>query len=112
MSIETPLKIEPPVKTMLIFFDQTDRWKDVPLAEAIVRVLAEHGVSGATVMSGVMGYGVHRRIHRKGLFGISDDKPNMLVIIENEQKLRAVLPVVRPMIAEGVVVLLDAELII
>jgi PII-like signaling protein len=58
-----------------------------------------------------MGFGVHRQIHRKGLFGISDGKPNIIVVVENEQKLRAVLPIVRPMIREGLLVLLDAELI-
>ena len=111
MDNDTPPKIDPPVKTLLVFFDETDQWREVPLAEAVVRVLAEHNISGATVISGVMGFGVHRQIHRKGLFGISDEKPNIIVVVENEQKLRAVLPIVRPMIREGLLVLVDAELI-
>src|SRR5213592_1638680 len=32
-------------------------------------------VAGATVWSGVMGYGAHGWIHRKGLFGVADEKP-------------------------------------
>jgi len=59
-------RIEPPVKTLMVLFDKSDMWHGTPLADAIVRKLDEQGIAGATVVSGVMGYGVHRRIHRKG----------------------------------------------
>ena len=104
-------KIEPPVKTLFVFFDATDKWRDVPLYEAIVRVLAEQGISGATVLSGIMGFGIHRQIHRRGLFGIPDDKPVTMIVVENEAKLRAVLPIISPMVEEGLLVLVDAEVV-
>ncbi len=104
-------RIEPPVKTLMVLFDKSDMWHDMPLADAIVRKLDEQGIAGATVMSGVMGYGVHRRIHRKGLLGVPDDKPTVIIVVENEQKLRAVTPTIRQMVAEGLLLLLDCELI-
>jgi PII-like signaling protein len=82
-----------------------------PLHEALVGVLEAHGIAGATVIPGIMGYGAHRGVHRKGLIGAPHDKPVILVVIENEAKLRAALPTLRPMVAEGVFVLLDAEVI-
>jgi PII-like signaling protein len=101
----------PPVKALLAFFDATDEWEGSPLHEELVRQLERHGVAGATVLSGIMGYGIHRRIHRKGLFGVVDNKPLTLVAIDSEEKLRQALPSIRPMIREGIVVLLDAEVI-
>jgi PII-like signaling protein len=98
-------------KALVAVFDANDLWGETPLHEELVRQLERHGVAGATVLSGIMGYGVHRRIHRKGLFGVVDDKPVTLFAIDSEDKLRRVLPVIRPMIREGVVVLLDAEII-
>jgi PII-like signaling protein len=40
-----------------------------------------------------------------------DNKPVTLVAIDNERKPRQALAVIRPMIREGVVVLLDAEVV-
>ncbi|MCC6264437.1 MAG: DUF190 domain-containing protein [Bryobacterales bacterium] len=98
-------------KAMLVFFDATDEWDGAPLHEQLVRQLERHGIAGATVLTGIMGYGIHRRIHRKGLFGVVDNKPMTLIAIDSEEALRRILPSIRPMIREGVVVLLDAELI-
>ena len=103
--------IKPPVKLLLIFIDQTDTWHNSPLHEAIVRVLEQEGIAGATVLSGIMGYGIHRRIHRKGLLGVSDDKPLTIAVIDNEQKLRDVLPAIRPMVREGLIGFSDLELV-
>jgi PII-like signaling protein len=39
------------------------------------------------------------------------DVLDLALVVENEAKLRAVLPVFRPMIAQGIVVLADAEVV-
>jgi PII-like signaling protein len=103
--------IKAPVKMLLIFIDQTDTWQNAPSHEVIVKVLEQNGIAGATVLSGIMGYGTHRRIHRRGLLGVSDDKPMTIAAIDNEDKLRNVLPAVRPMVREGLIGLTDFELI-
>jgi PII-like signaling protein len=103
--------IEAPVKMLLIFIDQTDTWHNIPLHEAIVRILEQNGIAGATVFSGIMGYGIHRRIHRRGLLGVSDDKPLTIAVIDNEKKLRDALPTIRPMIREGLIGLMDLEIV-
>jgi hypothetical protein len=58
-----------------------------------------------------MGYGIHRRIHRRGLLGVSDDKPLTIAAIDNEDKLRKVLGTVGPMVREGLIGLTDFEVI-
>jgi PII-like signaling protein len=103
--------IAAPAKMLLIFIDQTDTWQNAPLHEAIVRVLEHNGIAGATVLSGIMGYGIHRRIHRRGLLGVSDDKPLTIAAVDTEEKLREVLLAIRPMIREGLIGLTDFEVI-
>jgi uncharacterized protein len=100
-----------PIKLLIIFVDETDRWDGLPLYEAIVRRLRQRHIAGATVHTGVMGYGSHLRVHHKGLFGVSDDRPVTISVVDSEPKLRQVLPEIRPMVKEGLVILLDAELI-
>jgi uncharacterized protein len=99
-------------KSLLVFVEDTDTWEEQPLYEAIVRLLHRNHVAGATVWSGVMGYGAHGRIHRRGLFGVADEKPIMIMAIDAEEKLRAVLPELLSMVNEGAVVLQDAEVFV
>jgi PII-like signaling protein len=103
--------IPSPQKMLLIFMDETDMWREDRLYSTLVRILERNGIAGVTVLSGIMGYGIHRRIHRKGLFGVSDEKPITMVIIDNEERIRAVLPTIVPMVREGLITLLDTEVI-
>lgn len=98
-------------KALVIFVDETDMWQDGRLYAAIVTTLERQGIAGATVNLGLMGYGRHRRIHRKELFGVSDDKSVTIIAVDTEEKIRAVLPVVTPMVREGLIMLQDTEVI-
>jgi PII-like signaling protein len=112
MADERVAAISPPARLLIAVFDARDEWEDAPLHEALIRVLETHGIAGATVLSGMMGYGAHRSVHRKGLMiGAPHDRPTVLLVVENETKLRQALPIIRSMIAEGVVLLTDAEVI-
>lgn len=99
------------VKLLMMIFDARDEFRGEPLHEMLVRELEAHNVAGATVVPGITGYGSHRGVHRKGLIGSPHDKPMALIVIENEAKLRAALPILRPMVLEGVFVMVNAEII-
>src|SRR5690242_16610306 len=100
-----------PAKMLLIYVDETDRWGNLPLYEALVRRLRQLGVAGATVQTGIMGFGSHQRVHHKHLFGVPDDRPVTISVVDGEAKLREILPEIRTMVSEGLIVLLDAELV-
>ena len=103
--------MNPPAKMLLIYVDETDMWETGSLYEAIVRRLRQLGVAGATVQHGIMGFGAHMKVHHKRLFGISDDKPILITVVDNEQKIREILPEIKSMVKEGLMVLLDTEVI-
>src|SRR5882757_963833 len=95
-------------KMLMVFCDETDLWKgEERLYAAIVRKLHRSGIAGATVLNGLMGYGVHKRIHKKGLFGVSDESPILILAIDEEEKLRSVLSQIVPMVKEGLINLVD-----
>jgi uncharacterized protein len=100
------------VKMLLIFHDETDMLGELPLYEAIVRRLHQLDISGATVQRGIMGFGSHGRVHRKGLFGISDDRPITICVIDTADKLEPIVQEIRDMIAEGVVLLVDGQMVV
>jgi len=100
-----------PVKVLLVYVNEVDRWNDAPLYGAIVQRCHQLGLAGATANVGLMGFGHHQRLHHKGLFGIADDRPVTITIVDAESKIRAAVPEVRQMVGEGLILLLDAELI-
>ena len=97
------------VKVLVVFVDETDMWANLPLYEAIIKKLAKHKITGATAIEGMMGYGAHGKLHKRGLFGVSDDKPVMIISVDYEEKLRAAIPDIEKMVEEGLILLLDAQ---
>ena len=103
--------MKPPVKMLLIYVDETYLWVTGSLYEAIVRRVRQLGLAGATAQAGMMGFGSRGKVHHKRLFGVSDDKPVVITVVDSEPKIREVLPEIRGMVKEGLVVLLDAEVV-
>ena len=100
-----------PVKVLLLFVNEADTWHNRPLYQAVVERLHQLEIAGATAQTGLMGFGHHMRMHHKGLFGIADDRPVTVMVVDEETKLRAVLPELRMMVREGLIVLVDAEVV-
>ncbi len=103
--------MKPPVKMLLVFVNEADRLQEGPLYQAVVDRLRQLDVAGATAQAGLIGFGRHHRVHHKGLFGISDDRPITIVAIDSEEKLRAALPELRTLTGGALTLLVDAELV-
>lgn len=103
--------MEGPMKMMLILIEETDTWGEerVPLFEALVETILHEGLSGATVHAGIMGFGQSKFMRRRRLFGVTDEKPVTITVIDGEDKIRAVLPRLREMVREGLIFLVDGE---
>jgi len=98
-----------PVSVLLIFVNEADLWFDAPLYEAIVKRLRELGVAGATAQAGLIGFGYHHLVHEKGLFGMAADRPVTITVVDTEERILEVLPSIRGLVREGLVLFLRAE---
>jgi PII-like signaling protein len=105
------VKIEGKARRMQIYVGESDKWDGKPLYEALVRAMRANDLAGATVNRGIMGFGAHGRIHKRGSFYLSHDASLTITVVDTEEKLRAFLPVVDRMVQEGMVVLSDVEII-
>jgi len=104
-------KSESKAKMLRVYIGQDDQWEGKPLYESIVMKLRQMDVAGATVYKGVMGYGAQQRMHKSGFLGLSRDLPIMITVVDKEEKIRAVLPVLDEMVSEGLLALSDVEVI-
>lgn len=73
------------------------------LYRAVVEMLHDEGIAGATVTHGIEGYGAGKRIHTARILDLSSDLPVVIIAIDRPEKIEAVLPKLSEMIAKGVV---------
>ncbi len=105
--------MEPTRATKLtIYIGDSDRHGRKPLHLAIVELLHDEGISGATVLHGIEGYGSHKRIHTARILDLSGDLPVVVVAVDRPEKIEAVLPKLDEMIGEGLVTTEDARIVI
>jgi hypothetical protein len=75
-----------------IYIGETDAWHGRPLYEAIVHLLRERGLAGATVIRGIEGFGAKQHLHTTRILSLSNDLPILIEVVDQEDRLRAVLP--------------------
>ena len=106
-----PSRDEARGQLLRIFIDEDDRYAGQPLYEAIAQALRAAGFAGATVLKGIEGFGCHRVMHSARLVDLNSNLPIVVEVIESEEKVRAFLPALRGMIAEGLLTLEKVDLI-
>jgi hypothetical protein len=105
------MKIEGRGQLLRIFIGESDSWHGRPLYEAIVHRLHEEGLAGATVVRGIEGFGAHSRVHSARILRLSEDLPLVIEVVDREERIQAVLPILDEMIGEGLVTLEDVEIV-
>jgi len=105
------MKLEGKAKMLRIHFGEDDKWKGKPLYRAIVEKCREMDIAGATVYRGIEGYGASTLIRRSHLFSISHDAPVMVSIVDVEEKIAKLIPVLDGMVDEGLMAMSDVEVV-
>ncbi len=104
------MKLEGRAKMLRIHFGEDDKWQGRPLYRAILEKCRELDIAGATVYRGIEGYGASTLLHRgQGFF--SKDLPIMVQVIDIEEKIIKLLPILDGMVSEGLIAMSDVEVI-
>jgi len=86
-----------------VIVGESDRSGHHPLYEAIVLKAREHGLAGATVFRGVMGFGKNSVIHTAKILRLSEDLPMVIEIVDSTEKIQSFLPLLQEMLGDGLV---------
>lgn len=92
-----------------IFLGEGDLWHHRPLYSEIVHRAHRAGLAGATVLRGIEGYGAGSRIHTAHVFRVSQDMPMVVILSDAEDRIRAFLPQLDDIIADGLLVLDEVD---
>jgi PII-like signaling protein len=106
-------RIDQPTQALrlTIFIGDSDRWHHKPLSTEIVHRAHVAGLAGASVFHGSEGFGASSIVHTSRLLSMSEDLPLAIIIVDAPDKIRAFLPQLDELIAEGLVILDEVSVI-
>lgn len=105
------MRIDGPALLVRIYIGEADHHEGKPLYQAIVELLRARGLAGATVLRGIEGYGANARLHTTRLLRLSEDLPLLIEVVDQEDRMRAILPELDEMIGDGLITLEKVEVL-
>ena len=96
---------------MRIFIGESDRWQGQPLYKVLLELVRREGLAGATVLRGVAGYGATSVLHTDSLLCLSQDLPLVIEVVDTEEQVESILPLLDEMLSGGMVTLEKARVI-
>jgi uncharacterized protein len=105
------MTIDGPALRLRIYIGEADRWHGRPLHEALVGVMRERRLAGATVTRGIEGFGRNAHLHTAKLLRLSEDLPIVIDVVDAEERIRAILPELDAMVGDGLITLEPVEVV-
>ncbi len=93
-----------------VYVGEADKYDGIPLYEWIVRQAKVGGLSGATVLRGIQGFGAHHQIHTAKILDISANLPVVIEIVDSLEKVEAFLASIDAAIGEGMVTIEEVQI--
>jgi len=88
---------------MRIFLGEADRDGTKPLYQALTERFREEQIAGVTVLRGIAGYGAKSHMHTAHLLRLSQDLPIVIEVVDTQENIERLLPMVDDMVADGLV---------
>jgi hypothetical protein len=105
------MKTEGEALRLRVYVNESDRIDGRAVYEAVIRAAKEQGLSGATALRGIEGFGVSGRVHSVKVLHLSEDVPIVVEILDSAERIARLLPVLDTLVAEGVVSLEKIHLV-
>jgi PII-like signaling protein len=98
-------------KRIRIFLGEADEWQGRPLYRVILERIQQHGALGATVFRGIEGFGPAHRLSADRLPDISDNLPVVIEIVETEEGVARLLPLLDALVRRGTITVAPVEIV-
>ncbi|MGA5278234.1 DUF190 domain-containing protein [Streptomyces cellulosae] len=102
---------EKPSARLTIHLSASAMWHHRPAYTEIVHRAHAQGLSGASVLHGIEGYGAHMTVHHDKPSRLRGHGPCAIIVVETEDRLRAFLDTLEDILSVNGVAVLDTVLI-
>ena len=99
-------------RKVTVYLSDGARHKGIPVYTSVLDFLYKNGVSGATVLKGVAGFGADHRIHAAHLLELSDHLPIKIEFIESNEKVDKILPELQERCGGGLIEVQETSVIV
>lgn len=100
-----------PAKKVCIYVGEDHQFHGHALYAAILDFLFYRGVSGATVLRGIAGFGADHHLHTTRIERLIENLPIRIEFIEESSKVEALLPKLLEMAGSGLIDVQDTEIL-
>jgi PII-like signaling protein len=100
-----------PAKKVCIYVSEDRQYHGNAVYAAILDFLFYRGVSGATVIRGIAGFGADHHLHTARILRLTEDLPIKIEFIEETEKVDALLPKLFEMAGTGLIDVQDTEIV-
>ena len=99
------------VSKLNIYVDEKDKHHHKPVYEAVLDILRDNNIAGASIFRGMGGYGADRVMHSAKILELSIDLPVKIEVVDSREVIEAVLPELCKVIEKGLVTVSDTMVI-
>jgi PII-like signaling protein len=92
-----------PAKKVCVYVSEDQQYHGNALYAAILDYLFYRGVSGATVVRGIAGFGADHHLHTARILRLSENLPIKIEFMEEQEKLDGLLPKLYEMVGSGLI---------
>jgi uncharacterized protein len=94
-----------------IFISEAQEWQGKPLSRAILELAQQQGIAGATVLRGIEGFGPEHHLSTERLPDISDNLPIIVEIVDSDERIEALLPLLDRLVQRGMITVTPVEIV-
>lgn len=87
-----------------MYIHEADEWHHQPLHLAVLNMLREEGMAGATVIHAVAGFTLKGGVHTSSLIDMGGKLPLVIELIDTEEKVLKILPRLKEMAPHRLIV--------
>ncbi len=89
---------------MNVYLSENNQIEGRPAYEAVIMLLKESKIAGATAFRGIEGYGVHSKIHTSGILRLCAELPIVVQVVEKEEKIKGIIPILREILPNELII--------
>ncbi|MFA5250137.1 MAG: DUF190 domain-containing protein [Parachlamydiales bacterium] len=86
-----------------IFIGESDEYQGKKLYKYLLEMFREEGLSGATVLRGLGGFGKTSRLHTSDILRLSTDLPIIVEVTDRKEKIERIKPKLDLVMKEGLI---------
>jgi PII-like signaling protein len=100
-----------PAKKVTVYVNEDAKSHHRPMHQAILEFLMKSGVSGATAMRAMAGFGGHHVLHTPRIEVLAEHLPILVEFVESPQKVEELMPALTELVTDGMIEVQDTTVV-